>query len=146
MHYTQYDTPVAAYAVLVDADDRILLTWWNGEGRAEGLWSMPGGGVEFDESVEEAVAREVFEETGYEVVVDRPLTTHSFSGASDRSDRPYKSVRLLYEATIVGGSLGTTEVGGSTDFAEWVPLADVPSLAAKADIVDIAYAALTSGG
>jgi len=65
VHYTQYDTPVAAYAVLVDADDRILLTWWNGEGRAEGLWSMPGGGVEFDESVEEAVARDDIVDIAY---------------------------------------------------------------------------------
>lgn len=145
MHYTQYDTRVAAYAVLVDADDRILLTWWNGEG--------PCRGTVVDARRRGRVRRECGgggrprgEETGYELVVDRPLTTHSFSGASDRSDRPYKSVRLLYEATIVGGSLGTTEVGGSTGFAEWVPLADVPSLAAKADIVDIAYAALTSGG
>ncbi len=32
------------------------------------------------------------------------------------------AVKVLFEATIIGGELGTVEVGGSTDFAEWVPL------------------------
>ena len=51
-------------------------------------------------------------------------------------------MRIVLSAVIIGGSLGTTEVGGSTDFAEWVPLAHVDNLASKADIVDIAYAAV----
>lgn len=40
------------------------------------------------------------------------------------------------------GVLGTTEMGGSTDFDDWVPLEDVPQLPEKADIVVVAFAAL----
>lgn len=35
------------------------------------LWSLPGGGVEPDEDWEAAAVREVMEETGYEVTLDR---------------------------------------------------------------------------
>ena len=69
VHFTEFDTRLAAYGLLISDDDQILLTWFNGGGRTEPGWTMPGGGVEFDESIEDAVAREVFEETGYTVDV-----------------------------------------------------------------------------
>jgi 8-oxo-dGTP diphosphatase len=141
MEFYEYDTRLAAYAVIVDDQDRILLTWFNGSTPG---WTLPGGGVEYDESLEEAVVREVREESGYDVEVGRPLTTHSFVGAHSRhTGHPYKSVRVLYDATIVGGELGTLEVGGTTDFAQWVPLSDLadPRCAPCADIVAIAVSA-----
>ncbi|WP_323101816.1 NUDIX hydrolase [Intrasporangium sp. YIM S08009] len=145
MHFTEYDTRLAAYAALVDDEQRILLTWWNGEGRGTPCWTMPGGGVEYEESMVEAVEREVLEETGYLVRVGSPISAHSFTAAgSGPGGRPYKSVRIVFSATIVGGSLGTIEVGGSTDFAEWVPLDRIEGLEDKADIVDVAYAAVAA--
>jgi 8-oxo-dGTP diphosphatase len=49
---------------------------------------------------------------------------------------------VFYAATVIGGTLGTTEVGGSTDFAAWIPMDDVVTLSPKADIVDVALAAV----
>lgn len=140
MHFTEYDTRLAAYAAIVNDADEILLTWFNGEGVAAPSWTMPGGGVDYDESITDAVVREVYEETGYHVEVGRLLAEHHFVGPrSGQSSRPFRSQRFLYSATIVGGTLGTTEVGGSTDLARWIPLADVLNLnAARADIVDLA--------
>ncbi len=143
VHFSDYDTRLAAYAAVVDDQDRLLLTWWNGEGRGVPGFSMPGGGVEYHESLVEAVEREVLEETGYAVRVGAPIAAHSFTiPDGGRGGRPFKSVRIVFSALIVGGSLGTIEVGGSTDFAEWVPLNDVPALESKADIVDVAYTAI----
>jgi 8-oxo-dGTP diphosphatase len=145
VHFSEYDTRLAAYAAVVDQDQRLLLTWWNGEGHGTPCWSMPGGGVEFEESLVEAVEREVLEETGYVVSVGSPIAAHSFTDPSGgRGGRPYKSVRIVFAATIVGGSLGTLEAGGSTDFAQWVPLGDVEGLVSKADVVDVASAALVA--
>ena len=139
MHFTEYDTRLAAYARIVDDEGRVLLTWFVGNATDPACWSMPGGGVEYDESVQQAVVREVFEETGYTVDLGEPLDVHAFTAASSRRDRrPYKSVRIIFAATVTGGSLGTTEVGGTTAYAQWIPLADVPSLSPRADIVDVA--------
>ena len=139
MHFTEYDTRLAAYARIIDNEGRVLLTWFVGNATDPACWSMPGGGVEYDESVQQAVLREVFEETGYTVDLGEPLDVHAFTAPSSRRGRrPYKSVRIFFAATVTGGSLGTTEVGGTTAYARWIPLVDVPSLSPRADIVDVA--------
>lgn len=61
MEYTDYDTRLAAYGVITDGD-RVLLAKLRFP--EAGTWTLPGGGVEFDETVEQAVVREIREETG----------------------------------------------------------------------------------
>lgn len=127
-HYTGYDTRLAAYAVIVQ-DRRMLLALWNGEeGRR---WTLPGGGIDLHETLEEGVVREVREETGYDVELDGLLgiETDVFSPAERGrdTDRWLKAVRVFYAARIVGGALAH-EVGGTTEEAAWLPLAQVPDL------------------
>jgi 8-oxo-dGTP diphosphatase len=142
--YTDYDTRLAAYAVVVE-DGRILLAWWNGEGVAEPCWTLPGGGVEITESPEEGAVREVHEETGHHVVLTRLLTVHSMAIRPERrtavTDRWLRAVRAVYAAEVTGGTLGTVEVGGTTDRAEWVELDALAGLP-HTDIVAIGLAAL----
>ncbi|MEU4606238.1 NUDIX domain-containing protein [Kribbella sp. NPDC023972] len=141
MQFTDYDTRLAAYALIVDDADRMLLTWYVGGQHARACWTMPGGGVEYDESPQQAVVREVFEETGYTVDVGAPIAVHtSTEPHTRRSRRPYKAVRVVFAATITGGSLGTTELNGTTAYAQWVPLDQVASLSPRADIIDVALA------
>lgn len=138
VHYTEYDTRLAAYAVIVDDNDRVLLALWNEA--QEPLWTMPGGGVELEETVEQGAVREVREETGYDVELVRLLGVESHVvGVADlvaERDRPLKGVRVVFEARIVGGEL-RNELDGTTDEARWIPLAEVPSLA-RVPLVDIA--------
>ena len=62
---------------LVDADGRVLLTR-RPEGKAlGGLWEFPGGKVEEGEAVGKALARELREELGIEVLACSPLMTVS---------------------------------------------------------------------
>ena len=129
MHFSEYDTRLAGYAVIVNDDDEILLSWFNGGGdRSHALWTLPGGGIEFFESIEEGTIREIKEETGYDARLVRPLATHSFTekrrnpSYGTSTPRPFKGVRVVYQARITGGTLGTLEVDGTTDRAEWLPI------------------------
>jgi 8-oxo-dGTP diphosphatase len=137
-HYTEYDTRLAAYAVIRDDEGRILLALWNEAEQPR--WTLPGGGVELAESVEQGAIREVHEETGYDVRLDGLLGIDSFvfgpAQRSNGSDRSLKAVRVVYGATITGGVL-RPEVGGSTDEARWFRLDEVPALP-RVSLVDVA--------
>lgn len=127
VHFTEYDTRLAAYALVVDDADRVLLAWYNGTGISRACWTLPGGGVEFEETPEEAVIREVYEETGYLVQVGEPLATSTFTLTEGVGpQRPFKGIRLVFGARITGGCLGTVEVGGTTDRAAWFPRHQLP--------------------
>jgi 8-oxo-dGTP diphosphatase len=139
LHYSEYDTRLGAYAVIVDDHDRILLALWN-EGD-EPLWTLPGGGVELTETVEEGAVRELREESGYEVELPRLLGVDTLvippeqrARAADR-DRWFRGIRVVFEGAIVGGRL-RHEVDGSTDEARWIPLTEVPDLS-RVELVDI---------
>jgi 8-oxo-dGTP diphosphatase len=142
VHYTEYDTRLAAYAVILDDRDQVLLALWNEA--SEPLWTMPGGGVELDETVEQATVREVREETGFDVELVRLLgvDTHVV-GVGERphvTDRPLKGVRVVFAARVVGGEL-RNEVDGTTDEARWFSLDEVSSLP-RVPLVDISLGML----
>lgn len=129
MHFSEYDTRLAGYAVIVNDNEEILLSWFNGGAdRSHAIWTLPGGGIEFHESIEAGTIREIREETGFDAELVRPLATHSFTeprrnpSFGPSTARPFKGVRVVYQARITGGSLGTLEVDGTTDRAEWLPI------------------------
>lgn len=147
MHFSDYDTRLAGYAVIVNQDREILLSWFNGgKEPAHALWTLPGGGIEFHESIEAGTIREIKEETGFDAELVRPLTTHTFtehrSNSSRRrsASRPFKGVRIVYEARVTAGTLGTLEVDGTTDRAEWLAIDSLADVR-HARIIDIGLGA-----
>jgi len=114
------ESRLGAYALVRDGD-RVLLSRFAGSGGLGGVWSAPGGGVEFGESPAEAVVREVYEETGLHVRVTDLLDVTSVVHEFERGGRPVRAhhVQVLYRAEVTGGTLGVVEVDGSTDAARW---------------------------
>lgn len=133
------DLRVAAYAVVFDDERGLLLAHWN-EGR-RAAWTLPGGGLEPGEDPEDAVRREVTEETGYTVEVVELLGIHSrVIPARQRltpdATAPLHTLRIVYRARVDGGEL-RNEVGGSTDRAGWFPLGEVAALQ-HVQLIDLA--------
>jgi 8-oxo-dGTP diphosphatase len=126
---------VGAYAV-VERDGALLLARWVDSDPPR--WTLPGGGLDHGEDPRLGAIREVEEETGYRVELRQLLTVESFRQLVDRPDGPvdHQAICIIYSAEIVGGEL-RHEVGGSTDVAAWVPLADIPGLT-RGGLVDIA--------
>ncbi|MFC6356305.1 NUDIX hydrolase [Luethyella okanaganae] len=122
------DIRVAAYGVII-REGQILLSHWNENGRNG--WTLPGGGIEDGEHPAETAVREIFEETGYLASIDRLLGIDSHVVTARRrlagDTRPLHALRVVYRASVVSGEL-THEVGGSSDEARWVDLADVAEL------------------
>ncbi len=73
-----HDPKVAAVCVI--ARDGEVLMIRRGTDSGYGLWSLPGGFVDRGEVVESAAAREAWEETGLEVVVEDLLGLFSRPG------------------------------------------------------------------
>jgi 8-oxo-dGTP diphosphatase len=62
------DRPFVAVGVVVWRDGKVLLAQ-RGKAPRKGRWSIPGGGQELGETLAEAAAREVKEETGIDIEI-----------------------------------------------------------------------------
>lgn len=119
---------LGAYA-WCERDGTVLLTRVSAEGPGGGLWTLPGGGLDFGESPEDGAAREVREETGYSVELGGLVGIRSdvLEPAQTISGHRVQTVGIVYHGTITGGELAT-EFEGSTDAATWVPLGELDAL------------------
>lgn len=71
----------AARIILLDRDNRVLLFRCQEPGEERAFWITPGGGLEADESYEQAATRELYEETGLSDVTLGPCVwtrSHTF--------------------------------------------------------------------
>jgi 8-oxo-dGTP diphosphatase len=87
---------IGAFAIIFDDAGRVLLCH-----RCDmDAWNLPGGGLEHGELPDECVVREVREETGLIVVVDRLVGVYGKPGRSD--------LVFSFVCRVVGGQLSKT--------------------------------------
>ena len=98
-------TPLLAVdALIVRRNGRIVLVKRK-KPPYEGYWALPGGFVEYGETVENAVVREVKEETGLDVEIKGLIGVYS---KPDRDPRGHV-VSIAYLTIEVGGELRGSE-------------------------------------
>jgi 8-oxo-dGTP diphosphatase len=120
--------PEVAVGGVVVRDDALLLVR-RGHGPAAGEWSVPGGRVHPGEGLHEAVVREVKEETGLDVVVDR------FLGWVERIDDEHHFVILDF-ACVALEDAQAPAAGDDAAEAAWVDVSELDGLALVAGLLD----------
>jgi mutator protein MutT len=110
-------TPEVCVGAIAIHDGRLLLVR-RGTGPAAGEWSIPGGRVDYGETLAEAVVRELAEETGVEGVCDRLV------GWVERIGSEHHFVILDFAVTVLDP--GALRAGSDAAEAEWVPMEEVP--------------------
>lgn len=108
---------IAGAAIVTRADDDKILLVQRGEAPGKGLWGLPGGFVELGETVQEAVAREILEETGFEIELRALLGVWSFFNTV----KNLAGIVLIYETRVVSGQL---QIASDSIAAEWLTRAD----------------------
>jgi len=129
--HVHFIDPKVAVGVIVELDGGIVLGKRGHEPNL-GRWSFPSGFVDSGEVLEQAAVREVEEETGLKVTVDRLLGVYSSEGE--------RTVFVAYAGSIIGGRL---EPGEECLEVASFPLDQLPELAFPHD--DAIVAAWVSG-
>src|SRR3989338_4733181 len=89
-----------------------------------GMWAIPGGFMEGDETVEETARRELKEETGIEKVYLEQFHVFSERGRDPRGP----TITVAFFALIRSDQCQLVSTGDASD-ARWWPAYDVPTLA-----------------
>ncbi|KAA0005606.1 MAG: NUDIX hydrolase [Thermoplasmata archaeon] len=95
-----YKTPSLTVDGAVIKNDMILLVKRKHQ-PFKGKWALPGGFVEYGEKVEDAVTREVFEETGLNTKIVDLIGVYSDPGRDPRGH----TVTIVYLLEVVDGEL-----------------------------------------
>lgn len=88
---------IGAFAIVRDAEGSVLL----GHRRDCDFWGLPGGGMEAGEAPWEAAVREVYEETGLTVEIERLVGVYSWPDDGEHI--------FSFTARAVSGSLATSD-------------------------------------
>ncbi len=115
------DRPVVGVGAVVLDEGRVLLIK-RGHAPLKGQWSLPGGGVEIGETLEQAIAREVLEETGLTIEVG-PIVEVLDRISRDGDGRVEHHFVLVDFVCRPDG--GVLRGGSDAEDAVWVALAEL---------------------
>jgi ADP-ribose pyrophosphatase YjhB (NUDIX family) len=108
-----YLNPKVVAGTIPEQDGALLLTRRSIH-PGYGLWTFPGGFVDFGESVSDAAMRETLEETGLTVEITGLLNVYSYPGSP---------VIIVYTARVTGGTITPC---AENDRVEWVKADAIP--------------------
>src|ERR1022692_827706 len=116
-------------AVVTDSRGRLLLIK-RGHEPGAGLWSLPGGRIEPGETDQQAVVREIAEETGLTVTCAGLLGSATLPGAAGAiiEVRDYRGV-------ITGGELAAGDDAADARFLDQAELASLPLTAGLLELL-----------
>lgn len=121
--YPRLAITVDAILVAENFSQTMILLIQRKHGPFEGVWALPGGFVEMEETLKFACQRELFEETGIKGVDLNQFYTFD---AVNRDPR-YRTITTVFYGRIQE----TVDVAGGDDAAkaDWFPIISLPPMA-----------------
>ena len=116
--------PQVAVGAIVIKDNRVLLVK-RGKAPSNGQWAIPGGRVELGETLQEAVERELLEETNIEINAGEPAYCFDVIVRDDRDRVQYHYVIIDLKAEYVSGEV---QRGDDAVEAAWISANEIASL------------------
>ncbi|HSU58258.1 MAG TPA: NUDIX hydrolase [Bryobacteraceae bacterium] len=116
--------PVLGVGALIFDSGRVLLVE-RGKPPLAGYWSLPGGGVEAGERLEDAIIREVKEETGLEVATNAIAAVFERLMPDAAGTCEYHYVLIDFYCSILGGEL---RAGSDSRSTGWFPIDSLDDL------------------
>ena len=117
--------PVLGVGALLLDGGRVLLVE-RGKPPLVGFWSLPGGVVETGERLEDALVREVFEETGLEVTTGAIATVFERIMPDPSGGCEYHYVLVDFYCTVKGGDL---RPGDDSNKVQWFDITSLGEVA-----------------
>jgi 8-oxo-dGTP diphosphatase len=135
--------PYLAVSAAIFHNGKVLIVR-RGRAPAKGVYTLPGGGVELGETLEQAVIREVREETALDI---EPVELVGFRqaiarDAAGRVERHF--VILPFAARYVGGELALNEELAEADWRDPSALGGLKTTEGLAEVVAAAGARLAN--
>ena len=118
------DSPQVAVGVIVIRDNKVLLVKRK-QPPGEGLWAIPGGRVELGETLQEAIEREVKEETGVTIRAGHPVYTFEII---ERDDAGCIRFHYVIVDLLADHVTGEPNPGDDACEARWVTLKELHDL------------------
>ncbi|MBU4265611.1 MAG: NUDIX hydrolase [Candidatus Altiarchaeales archaeon] len=109
-------------AVILDREKNSIVLVKRGIYPFEGMWALPGGFVEYKETVENATIREAKEETGLDIEIERMVGVYS---DPERDPRGH-TVAVTFLCRRVGGELNA---GDDAAEAKEFKIKEMPEMA-----------------
>lgn len=115
-----YKNPKITVDGAIIKNDKILLIKRKND-PFKGKWALPGGFVEYGEKVEDAVIREVYEETGLKTKIKKIIGVYSDPNRDPRGH----TITIVYLLDIIGGDLKSNDDASDAKFFNFKELPDL---------------------
>jgi ADP-ribose pyrophosphatase YjhB (NUDIX family) len=131
-----YATPKIDVRGAVIRDGKILLV----QERSDGGWTMPGGWADVGDAPSAMVAREVLEESGFEVRVEKLVAVYDANRVPGVRMEFYHAYKLVFLCTITGGKARPSNETSAVDFFDLDHLPPLSAYRTNLQILDEVFA------
>lgn len=112
----------SVYGIIFQEEKILLSKQWDG-------YDFPGGGIKIGETIDEALRREVKEETGFDVKKNEIVSCNDSFFKYSKKEKYVQSILIYYLCEIIGGEISSEFLAESekdyVGMPEWIDINNI---------------------